>query len=255
MRLFRVVVATIVCLGPVTAARAQGQAPVVNHLTVGMFDSIPEQYLRRRPSCECSSSTASVGKNVDMGPDRRRYPHDSAPNYCKRWQHSAPEFSVTPSPWTRTYSRTRWQFGAWPGTGIPPEISCGGVDTSDREQQLDCFIRHIDANPNGTDVAAFQFSYLEVTDQSDIADPVRGFFGTNPPGAENHAHLVALRGRHPSIRFVLMTSSLGRSIGTPQARDFERRRPRLRAGERLALVRPRGDDELHADRGALLRQS
>jgi hypothetical protein len=221
MRSFVALVAVIL-LGLVAPSRAQdNQAPRVDHTTVGLFDSIPAQYRTSASNLRLLFVNRSVGKNIDFGLDCLSHPYGDAPNYCKRWQHSAPEFSSPESRWTGTYPRTRWHFGSWPGTTIPVEISCGGVSTAYWYEQLDCFIRHIDANPTAYDVATFQFSYLEVTDQSDIVDPARGFFGSNPPaGRKTVADLQALRSRHPNIRFVLMTTSLGRSIGTPPARDF-----------------------------------
>jgi hypothetical protein len=217
--LVALVVALLLCLG--TTPRAQTQAPFVNHTTVGQFDAIPAQYLTAASNLRLLFVNRSVGKNVDFGLDCLSYTYENAPNYCTRWAHAAPEFSSPISRWTGTYPRSRWRYGSWPGTTIPVEISCGGVDTAYWYQQLDCFIRHIDANPTAYDVATFQFSYLEVTDQSDIADPVRGFFGSSPPaGRKTVADLDALRRRYPAVRFVLSTTSLGRSIGTVPARDF-----------------------------------
>jgi hypothetical protein len=223
MRPLCVLIATLVCGVVATGTRVQGQqaAPRVDHLNLELFEQIPAQYLTAASNLRLLFVNRSVGANINSGLNCLAQPYATAPSYCKQWQHAAPEFSVPENPWTGSFPRDRWQFGAWPGTGIPPEISCGGAETSYWYEQLNCFIRHIDANPAAYDVVAFQFSYLEVMEHSDITDPATGFFGSNPfPGKHTVADLAALRSRHPNIRFVLMTSSLARSIGTVQARDF-----------------------------------
>lgn len=197
-------------------------AQTVDHRNLSDFESLTPAQIQAAQNLRLVFINRSVGHNISQGLDCLAVPYQSAPNYCKRWQHPAPEFSVSQSDisWSGSYSRSRWAFGAWPGTGINPEIDCNS-SASYWYNQVQCFIDFVDAHAGAYDVMSFQFSYLEVTDNSDIAHPVTGFFGTNPPqGRKTIRDLEALRQRHPNVKFVLQTTSLARGIGNAVSRDF-----------------------------------
>jgi hypothetical protein len=212
-----------ICLGlAVTLLPASGAAQTVDHRNLTGFESLTAAQIQAAQNLRLVFINRSVGHNIDQGLDCLAVPFESAPNFCRRSDHPAPEFSVPESSfrWSGSYNRSRWEFGSWPGTGIAPEIDCNG-DGGQWYNAVACFIDFVDSNPNAFDVVSFQFSYLEVTDQSDIANPVTGFFGSNPPqGRKTMADLEALRQRHPNLKFVLQTTSLARTIGTAVARDL-----------------------------------
>jgi hypothetical protein len=224
MQVARCVVGMTMVVTLMLPASAWSQS--VNHLNLPEFDDLTAEQIQAASGLRMLFVNRSVGKNIDDGLICLGVPYDLAPNHCKRYQHAAPEFSVPESAiaWTGAYDRSRWQFASWPGTGIPPELDCESAGSGFWYHAVECFINHVDRNPGAYDVVSFQFSYLEVTDTSDIADPQTGFFGANPPsGRATVADLEALRARHPDTIFVLQTTSLARSIGTIVARDFNER--------------------------------
>lgn len=204
----------------------QSAAQTVDHRSLPAFDTLSPAQVSAASNLRMVFVNRSVGHNIDQGLECLMSLFGSAPNYCKRATHPAPEFSVPESAisWSGTYSSSRWHFGAWPGTGISPEINCGTAAAAYWYHQVECFIRFVDANAAAYDVFSFQFSYLEVTSNSDIADPAVGFFGAAvPQGRKAIADIEALRQRHPQKKFVLQTTSLARGIGTAVSRDLNAR--------------------------------
>lgn len=206
-----------------TVLPTSSSAQTVDHRSLPAFDTLSPEQVTAASNLRMVFVNRSVGHNIDQGLACLSAPFGSAPNYCKRTNHPAPEFSVPESAiaWSGTYPRSRWHFGSWPGTGITPEINCGTGAAPYWYDQVECFINFVDANASAYDVFSFQFSYLEVTSNSDIADPIRGFFGVAvPEGRKAAADIEALRQRHPQKKFVLQTTSLARGIGTAVSRDF-----------------------------------
>jgi hypothetical protein len=69
-----------------------------------------------------------------------------------------------------------------------------------------------------TTVLSYQFSYLNVSDGDDIADPVTGFFADTD--AYDVHDLEAFIAAHPNNAFIFWTASLARGIGTQVSTDF-----------------------------------
>jgi hypothetical protein len=222
MRLGMLVVGVFILLLP-QRTDTQAQAVVVDHRSLPLFEQIPEQYLTAAANLRMMFVDRSVGANINDGLDCLQYASDEeAPSACRRYTHVVPSFSSPPSEvnWSRAggYNRANWDFFGWPGTGIPPELSCG-TSTGFWYNKLECFIRYVDQNPNLYDVYGWQPSYLEVDDASDIASSTTGYFARQS-NRYDIGDYEALQTRHPGRRFIHHTTSLARGIGTRVSTDY-----------------------------------
>jgi len=97
------------------------------------------------------------------------------------------------------------------------------------------------------DVLSYQFTYLNVADGEDIAQPDDGFFSENPDRTDIY-DLEAFISQHPDHTFVFWTTSLARGIGTETAQQFndQMRQYALSNGKILFDV---ADIEAHTDQG------
>lgn len=203
--------------------RAQAQGVVVDHTSLPLFEQIPEQYLTAAANLTMMFVDRSVGANIYDGLTCLSYASDeAAPSRCKRYTHPVTQFSSPASEvnWSRTggYNRANWTYFGWPGSGIPPEVTCG-VGTDSWSDKLECFIRYVDANPTAYRVYSYQNSYLEVDATSDIASATTGYF-VSQPNRYDIADFEAMAARHPGLIFLHHTSSLARGIGTQVSTDF-----------------------------------
>jgi len=181
----------------------------VNRHSVALFDSIPVQYRTAASNLRMMFMNRSVGANIYEGITCLSYQHTSAPNHCKRWQHTGtPSYSVDPSEvyWNGTWDCSNWSYQFWPA----------GCDNWN--QKLQCFIDYVEQRIDSFDVVGFQFSYLEVSNGSNIAHPVNGFFGSGAVGTANH--YMQFQSDHPDKKVIWFTSSLARAIGTTESEEF-----------------------------------
>jgi len=186
---------------------------VIDHTSVAMFEQIPESYLQAAANLAMFFMDRSVGGNIDAGLDCLSYPSDEvAPNYCVRYEHVVPAFSVDPSElnWSRPggYDRGHWEYQFWPA-------GCG----DEWFNKVGCFMSAIDPIIPQYDVVSFQFSYLEVSANSTIADQPGGFFWDNPSLFDVYDQ-EAFEAAHPDQVFIYWTTSLSRGIGTAEATAF-----------------------------------
>ena len=187
---------------------ANGQITVNRH-SVKLFDSIPEFYKSAAGDLRMMFMDRSVGANIYDGLTCLSYSHSSAPNHCKRYEHGGtPSYPVDPSEvyWDGTWDCSNWRYQFWPD----------GCDNWN--QKVECFINYTEQRIDSFDVVGFQFSYLEVTTGSSIADPVNGFFGSGLVGTANR--YAQFQNAHPDKKVIWFTSSLARSIGTPESESF-----------------------------------
>lgn len=217
-----------------TPTRTPGPSPtpppvgslVVNHSSVALFEQIPEQYLQAAASLSMAFVDRSVGFNIHQGLSCLTHETNAtAPNYCKRWQHvpNHPEFNVEPSEvnWYRPggYDRSNWDYFTWPGVGDPAiQISCT-ASTGEWFGKAECFEQWAAEQLNNYQILSFQFSYLEVADNSSIANQPGGFFWDN----DNHYDVYDLQtftAQHPEHIFIYWTSSLSRSTGSLVSQSF-----------------------------------
>lgn len=213
----------VLAMGWATEARAQGV--IVDHRSLPLFDQIPDEYLRAAADLSMVFINRSVGSNISDGLTCLDYDSDAAaPTSCKRYIHPVSQFSSPQSQvqWSRPgggYDRSRWQYFGWPGSGIPPEMQCGGADTGNWRGKLQCFIAFVDLNPTQYRVYSYMNSYLEVDNSSDIASPSSGYF-VRQANRFDIGDFEAMEARHASRTFIHHTTSLARGIGTQVSTDF-----------------------------------
>lgn len=185
---------------------ASSQSLVIDHHDVAAFDSIPPVYKEAAANLRMLFMDRSVGGNISFSLDCLSHPWESAPNSCKRYQHQDTIYSVDPSEvhWDGTWDRSLWRYEYWP-TGCSEDVNC--------------FIDFMSGRIDSFDVMGCQFSYLAVTPGSNIADTSTGFFGIS--GNNNKASTYAeFAAAHPDKKIIWWTTSLARSIGTPEAASF-----------------------------------
>lgn len=181
----------------------------INRSSVALFDSIPEYYKLAASDLRMMFMNRSVGANIYEGITCLSYPHSSAPNHCKRYEHGGnPSYPVDPSEvyWEGTWDCSNWSYQFWP-TGC-----------DNWNQKVQCFINYVEQRIDSFDVVGFQFSYLEVSNGSTIADPVNGFFGSGQTGTANQ--YMQFQNNHPDKKVIWFSSSLARAIGTPESESF-----------------------------------
>lgn len=196
---------------------------IVDHTSIELFDQIPDEYLQRARDLHVLFSDRSVGQNINealncftaatwaQAPASCRRDYYDTNNWLWKTYNQTdlnngvvpPRLQFTPDP--VKYNRDNWIFefkaGSW------SEL------TQDFVQVL------APAYVNDSDVLTYQFSYLNVDQDSDIADPNVGFFADNPDKYDIY-DLEDYISQHPTKTFVFWTSSLARTIGTTQAQDF-----------------------------------
>ena len=218
----RVVFIVIICL---TVSLSLTRAQItVNRYSVALFDSIPEQYKSAASNLRMMFMNRSVGANIYDGITCLSYPHSSAPNHCKRYEHGGtPSFPVDPSEvyWNGTWDCSNWSYQFWPA----------GCDNWN--QKVACFIDYVEQRIDSFDVVGFQFSYLEVADGSSIAHPVNGFFGSGTAGTANH--YMQFQNNHPDKKVIWFSSSLARAIGTTESEAFNDQLRQYAAANQIVL--------------------
>jgi hypothetical protein len=182
------------------------QSLIIDHFAVAEFDSIPTIYKEAAANLHMLFMDRSVGGNISFYLDCLSNPWSSAPSACKRYQHLDSIYAVDPAEvyWDGTWDSSNWRYEYWP-TGCSEDVNCFIDFVSDR---LDSF-----------DVLGCQFSYLAVASGSQIDDTLTGFFGT--AGDHNKASTYAVfAAAHPDKKIIWWTTSLARSIGTPESQSF-----------------------------------
>jgi hypothetical protein len=228
----------------------QGQAIIVDHTSVELFDQIPEDYLAKARALRLMYADASVGFNISEGLNclaARSWA--AAPAACRNayidqdgnWKtFNQADFQAgrvpagilfTPDP--VKYDRSNWIFEGLPGNW--PDI------TRD-------FINNLaPAYLDKADVLSYQFNYFHVADFSEIADPEKGFF-TDQPGRYDFKDLEAFIAQHPDKTFFYWTTSLARNTGSQVALDFNNQMRQYVKDNGLILFDV-ADIESHTDQG------
>jgi hypothetical protein len=184
---------------------------IVDRHSVQLFDSIPLYYKNAAADLHMFFMNRSVGGQIDDGLSCLSVPWSTAPNHCKRHNHTGvPSFSVDPGEvyWDDTWDRSNWIYEFWPTT-----TNCEWM------QAVDCFVNSVDTLLPDLDVLGFQFSYLAVDNGSTIADSLLGFFG-NMSDRGTADDLLLFAANNPTKTVIWFTSSLARAIGTPESESF-----------------------------------
>jgi hypothetical protein len=229
-----------------TPVQTASQAVIIDHTSVALFDQIPDEYLAAARDLKYMFSDRSVGANIDAALNCfTASSWETSPAYCRNdyydqnwnWKTfpasgSAPaRILFAPDP--AKYNRDNWIFEA--RTGGWSEL------TQDFIQGL------APAYVDKVDALTYQFTYLNVTDRDDIADPNKGFFADNPDRYDIY-DLEAYMAQHPDKEFVFWTTSLARGIGTQVSTDFnEQIRQYVR--EHGLFLLDIADIESHTDQG------
>jgi hypothetical protein len=101
---------------------------------------------------------------------------------------------------------------------------------------------------NQKDVLTYQFSYLNVDSDSDIANTQTGFFANNS-NKYDIFNLESFMAQHTDKIFFLWTTSLARGIGTQVASDFNEQMRQYARTHNIILFDV-ADIESHTDTGA-----
>lgn len=177
---------------------------IVDHRSIALFDSIPDQYIQAAIQLDSLFRHASVGGNINQGLDCLMNRTQPRPNYC--------DSGLSPSEifYDPKYDRTNWDFEFHQP---PPRQNPGWWN------KVTLFIDRVDGLPaNSYDVVAFKFGYVDAITGSLVDD---AFFARNPndpyPGIED---LEALQTRHPNKVVVHWTLGLARAVGTVDSTNF-----------------------------------
>jgi hypothetical protein len=205
-----------------------GNAIIVDHRHVDLFDQIPEQYLQAARNLPMLFSDRSVGVNINEGLDCFAHAEygDSSPG-CRReyiekegttwdieiylqddFDNNLVPDTIYFDPDPVKYDRSNWTFEFRQGTW--------------GELTQDYVVGLVPSYINSKDALSYQFSYLNILEGSTIADPDVGFFAADL-GNPNHwdiSDLEALEAQYPNKIFFYWTTSLGRSIGTVEGENF-----------------------------------
>jgi hypothetical protein len=196
-------------------------AIVIDHNSIALFDQIPSNYLTAARNLRQMYSDRSVGADINSylscfaATGWTNSSNSCRADYINEWdwktftqsdldQGAVPD-SILFSPDPTVYSRSNWTFEPRQGTW------------SDLTQN---FIQELAPSYlNSKDVLSYQFSYVNVGDNSDIADPDNGFFANNANKYDVY-DLEAFIAQHPDKTFFYWTTSLARGIGNEVSTDF-----------------------------------
>lgn len=195
---------------------------IINHNSVALFERIPERYLLAARNIRMLFSDRSVGENISEGLN------------CL----TATSWAASPAPCRSDYYNANWNWKTYTQAdylsgAVPERILFEPSPTRyDRSnwtyvyrqgmwhELTSNFINALAPQYIGSkDVLTYQFSYLNVDDQSDIASLTTGFFANNPNKADIY-DLEAYFQLHPGKILFLWTTSLARSIGTQPSTEF-----------------------------------
>ncbi|OGV96255.1 hypothetical protein A2W24_04100 [Microgenomates group bacterium RBG_16_45_19] len=206
---------------PVLRARLQQGSIIVDHTQVYLYDQIPQYYKDRAADTPMVFSDRSVGVNINEYLDCLQTPSAQAVYPCKV-NHLDSNFTVDPAllQWTSTADRSNWSFelraGDWHGL------------------TADFFATIIPTYLISKEVLSYQFSYLNITDNTIVAPnnpdcnttqnvhSCGGFLVQRPEVLSRYdvSDLLAFENTHPNKVIIYWTSSLARGIGTTYGRDF-----------------------------------
>ncbi len=197
-------------------------AVIVDHNSVALFEQIPANYLTAARNLRLFFSDRSVGNDINnylncltastWGTSNngcRADYYDSDGNW-KTYTQADLDLGLVPerilfNPDPAIYSRSNWTFEYRQGTWT---------------ELTEYFINvQAPANVNTKDVLTYQFSYLNVMEGDNIADPNVGFFANNTNKYDVY-DLEAWIAAHPDKTFFYWTTSLARSIGSQVSTDF-----------------------------------
>lgn len=199
-----------------------GNAIIVDHTSLALFDQIPEQYLTAARNIHLFYSDRSVGADIDAALNCLAAPSwADSPSYCRKdyipgtttiKTYTAADLAAgnVPAliqfPASAAYNRDNWDFlfqqGTWSDLTGNFITQHGNFTQRERYQVL-----------------TYQFSYLNFNETLSIIDPSQGFF-VNTARYNDVTDLEAWIAAYPNETFFYWTTSLARTIGTQESTDF-----------------------------------
>jgi hypothetical protein len=176
---------------------------IVNHLTLALFDDIPDAYIEDASELTGLFRHASVGANIYDGLRCLMNDFDTRPTFCDAGLDPDEIF------FDEKYDYTNWQFEFH---APPPAQNPGWWE------KVNLFTNRVNnLSPNEQyDTVAFKFGYVDAITGSNIAVE---FFNPNSNFA-NVSTLEALEAAHPDKVVVWWSLGLARSIGTAESTSF-----------------------------------
>jgi len=221
----------------------------VDHNSVDLFDQIPAQYLTAARDLHMRFLDRSVGANISDGLDcLAASSWGSSSAACRR-----DFYDITGSEWLwKTYTQADLGAGTVP-EGIQFNASSTlynrsnwvyeFLDPTDWEDTVSHFLTSIAAGSNlsSNDVLTFQFNYLQVADDSNIASSTNGFFKDQPHNGYyanrerwDISDIEEFQANHPDKTFFYWTTSLSRGTGTQVSTDLNTQmRDYVRTNEKI----------------------
>jgi hypothetical protein len=195
-------------------------------------------------------SDRSVGQNINESLDcLTATSWETSPSYCRVDYYNAN--------WDyRTFTLTDWLNGTVPARirfdPDPVRYNRNNWTFEDRSGTWSDLTRDFIQSLapgyiSSKDVLTYQFSYLNVSETDDIADPNTGFFANNPDKYDIY-DLEAYISRNPQKIFFFWTTSLARSIGSQTAQSFNDQMRQYAAAHNKYLFDV-ADIEAHTDQG------
>jgi hypothetical protein len=198
------------------------QGFIIDRNSIKLFDSIPDSYLESARNTKLMFSDRSVGQNINEALDYfEAASWETSPASARRdyidtlwntklftkadWDAGLVPDRIKFNPDPVKYNRSNWIFVFRQGTWN--ELTKDFIDSLAPQYIHD------------VDVLTYQFSYLNVLEGDDIADPVKGFFA-NVSNRSDVFDLEKYLQMHTNKKFFYWTTSLARGIGTKTATDF-----------------------------------
>lgn len=181
-----------------TAFSQNGDALVIDHKSVELFDQIPDEYIQAASEITWYHRHASVGVNMRFGLDCifNFFPDRADPN---RRPHACDrDLSTDTIVFDQKYDSSNWEF----------ELHATPNANPGWNNKINYFVESVD-NLNETetfDYASFNFGYVE-------DDSIINHFFTNTDPNDNFPgiwDLEQLEARHPDIEFIYWTIALAR---------------------------------------------
>jgi hypothetical protein len=222
----------------------------IDHRSIDLFARIPDQYLTIARNMKVLFSDRSVGQNITeslnclsatswaASPSACRNDYYNSSWYWRTFNQQDLNDGIVPAriqfiPSPTRYNRSNWTYEFRMGTWT---------------ELTENFVT--DLGPTyvgrGYDVLSYQFSYLNVQDNDNIANLSDGFFGDNRYDIHD---LESFWARNPGRTYILWTTSLARNTGSQVAQDFNNQM-RSYAHDHNMWLLDVADIEAYTDTGA-----
>jgi hypothetical protein len=220
---------------------------IVDHNSVALFDQIPDQYLQAARAIPMVFQDRSVGQNIhealnclaaaswaqSPGPCRVDFYDTSGTTWLhKRYEQAdlaagtvPPRIRFTPD--AVKYNRSNWTYAGYFNDQWQDVMKAffEGAYYPDSNTGQQVYVAVVPTYLNSKQVLTFQFSYLDVSENRDIASAQTGFFrdlprNSTPSGRWDISDVQAFQAAHPDKLFFFWTTSLARSIGSSVSTSF-----------------------------------